>query len=183
MINYEAVIERYYPQDNALRRLLLKHSRQVAQRALQIARQHPELQADLRFLEEGAMLHDIGVFRCHAPSIHCEGIEPYLRHGLIGGQLLRNAGLPDHARVCERHTGTGLTAEEIREQHLPLPPADYVPETIEEQIICYADKFYSKSNPDRVATVEDVVASLQKFGSKGVDKFRAWAEKFEADPQ
>ncbi len=183
MINYEAVIERYYPQDNALRRLLLKHSRQVAQRALQIARQHPELQADLRFLEEGAMLHDIGVFRCHAPSIHCEGIEPYLRHGLIGGQLLREAGLPDHARVCERHTGTGLTAEEIREQHLPLPPADYVPETIEEQIICYADKFYSKSTPDRVATVDDVVASLQKFGSKGVDKFRAWAEKFETDPQ
>ncbi len=183
MIDYQAVIERYYPQDNALRRLLLQHSRQVAQRALQIARAHPELHADLRFLEEGAMLHDIGVFRCYAPSIHCEGTEPYLRHGLIGGQLLREAGLPDHARVCERHTGTGLTTEEIREQHLPLPPADYVPETIEEQIICYADKFYSKSRPDRVATVDEVIASLRKFGSKGVDKFKTWAEKFEADPQ
>ncbi len=183
MIDYQAVIERYYPQDNALRRLLLLHSRQVAQRALQIARAHPELHADLRFLEEGAMLHDIGVFRCYAPSIHCEGTEPYLRHGLIGGQLLREAGLPDHARVCERHTGTGLTTEEIREQHLPLPPADYVPETIEEQIICYADKFYSKSRPDRVATVDEVIASLRKFGSKGVDKFKTWAEKFEADPQ
>ena len=183
MIDYQAVIERYYPQDNALRRLLLQHCRQVAQRALQIAWAHPELHADLRFLEEGAMLHDIGVFRCHAPSIHCEGTEPYLRHGLIGGQLLREAGLPNHARVCERHTGTGLTAEEIREQHLPLPPADYVPETIEEQIICYADMFYSKSNPDRVATVDEVIASLRKFGSKGVDKFKTWAEKFEADPQ
>ncbi len=182
-MDYQAVIDRYYPQDNALRRLLLKHSRQVAQRALQIAQKHPELHADLRFLEEGAMLHDIGVFRCHAPAIHCEGTEPYLRHGLIGGQLLREAGFPDHARVCERHTGTGLTAAEIREQHLPLPPADYVPETIEEQLICYADKFYSKSSPDRVATVDEVIASLRKFGSKGVDKFRMWAEKFEADPQ
>ena len=172
MIDYQTIIDKYYPQDNALRRLLLKHSRQVAQRALQIAKRHPELGADRRFLEEGAMLHDIGVFRCHAPSIYCEGTEPYLRHGLIGGQLLRKEGYPDHARVCERHTGTGLTIEEINEQHLPLPPADYVPETIEEQIICYADKFYSKSHPDRVSTVDDVIASLRKFGSKGVEKFK-----------
>lgn len=179
MIDYQKIIDKYYPQDNALRRLLLKHSRQVAQRALQIAQRHPELGADQRFLEEGAMLHDIGVFRCHAPSIYCEGTEPYLRHGLIGGQLLRKEGYPDHARVCERHTGTGLTIEEINEQHLPLPPADYVPETIEEQIICYADKFYSKSHPDRVSTVDDVIASLRKFGSKGVDKFKKWSETFE----
>lgn len=179
MIDYQTIIDKYYPQDNALRRLLLKHSRQVAQRALQIAQRHPELGADRRFLEEGAMLHDIGVFRCHAPSIYCEGTEPYLRHGLIGGQLLRKEGYPDHARVCERHTGTGLTIEEINEQHLPLPPADYVPETIEEQIICYADKFYSKSHPDRVSTVDDVIASLMKFGSKGVDKFKKWSETFE----
>ena len=92
MIDYQTIIDKYYPQDNALRRLLLKHSRQVAQRALQIAQRHPELGADRRFLEEGAMLHDIGVFRCHAPSIYCEGTEPYLRHGLIGGQLLREEG-------------------------------------------------------------------------------------------
>ena len=179
MIDYQKIIDKYYPQDNALRRLLLKHSRQVAQRALQIAQRHPELGADRRFLEEGAMLHDIGVFRCHAPSIYCEGTEPYLRHGLIGGQLLRKEGYPDHARVCERHTGTGLTIEEINEQHLQLPPADYVPETIEEQIICYADKFYSKSHPDRVSTVDDVIASLRKFSSKGVDKFKKWSETFE----
>ena len=92
---------------------------------------------------------------------------------------MREEGYPDHARVCERHTGTGLTIEEINEQHLPLPPADYVPETIEEQIICYADKFYSKSHPDRVSTVDDVIASLMKFGSKGVEKFKKWSETFE----
>ena len=118
MIDYQKIIDKYYPQDNALRRLLLKHSRQVAQRALQIAQRHPELGADRRFLEEGAMLHDIGVFRCHAPSIYCEGTEPYLRHGLIGGQLLREEGYPDHARVCERHTGTGLTIEAVSYTHL-----------------------------------------------------------------
>lgn len=178
-MDYQKIIDQYYPDDNALRRLLIRHSKQVAQRALLIAKRHPELGADERFLEEGAMLHDIGVFRCYAPSIHCEGTEPYMRHGLIGGQLLREAGYPRHARVCERHTGTGLTREEIERQQLPLPPGDYVPETIEEIIICYADKFYSKSHVNRVSTVDDVVKSLCKFGSTGVEKFKRWAEIFE----
>lgn len=178
-MDYQKIIDQYYPQDNALRRLLIRHSKQVAQRALLIAKRHPELRADEQFIEEGAMLHDIGVFRCDAPSIHCMGTEPYLRHGLIGGQLLREAGYPRHARVCERHTGTGLTREEIIAQHLPLPLGDYVPETIEEIIICYADKFYSKSHIDHVSTVDDVVKSLRKFGSTGVEKFKQWAEMFE----
>lgn len=179
MPRYQEIIDHYYPQDDALRRLLLLHSRQVADRCLDIVRRHPELPADAAFLEEAAMLHDIGVFRCHAPSIHCHGSEPYLRHGLIGGQLLREQGLPRHARVAERHTGTGLTREQIEQQHLPLPPADYVPETLEEQIICYADKFYSKSAPYRVSTVADVARSLEKFGTEGVEKFMKWAERFE----
>jgi len=179
MLPYLDVIIRYYPQDDPLRRLLLRHSRQVADRCLAIARRHPELAADEDFLEEAAMLHDIGVGRCHAPSIYCVGSEPYIRHGLIGGQLLRAEGLPRHARVAERHTGTGLTRLQIERQQLPLPPADYVPETLEEQIICYADKFHSKSAPDRVSTVDDVARSLAKFGPEGVKIFLEWADRFE----
>ena len=70
------VIYKYYPEDNALRRLLLHHSRQVADRALTIARKHPELQLDTAFLERAAMLHDIGVFLTDAPGIHCHGTQP-----------------------------------------------------------------------------------------------------------
>lgn len=178
-MDYLSVIERYYPADDELRRLLLLHSRQVADRCLEIAKRHRELPVDVQFLEEAAMLHDIGIRECNAPSICCRGIEPYIRHGLIGGEMLRREGLPRHARVCERHTGTGLTRQQIERQQLPLPAEDFVPETLEEQIVCYADKFYSKSSPDRVRTVLEAAKSLEKFGHEGVDKFLAWAKRFE----
>jgi uncharacterized protein len=126
---------------------------------------HKELPVDVQFMEEAAMLHDIGIYRCDAPGIHCHGTEPYLRHGPIGGEILRAEGFPRHARVAERHTGTGLPG--------------YEPETLEEQIICYADKFYSKSRLDRVLTVAETAQSLEKFGHEGVLKFLAWAERFE----
>ena len=99
-------------------------------------------------------------------------------HGILGGELLRSEGFYDHARICERHTGTGLTASDIRERKLPLPMGDYCPETIEEQIICYADKFYSKSHPERVRTPEQTIKSLRKYGEEGVEKFRHWHEIF-----
>ena len=141
------------------------HSRQVADRCLAIVAKHKELPVDVQFMEEAAMLHDIGIYRCDAPGIHCHGTEPYLRHGPIGGEILRAEGLPRHARVAERHTGTGLPG--------------YEPETLEEQIICYADKFYSKSRLDRVLTVAETAQSLEKFGHDGVLKFLTWAECFE----
>lgn len=125
------------------------------------------------------MLHDIGIRWCHAPGIFCEGEEPYIRHGLIGGRLLRSEGFDRHARVCERHTGTGITADQIARQQLPLPPGNYEPETLEEQLVCYADKFYSKSRPDRVLTVDEAARSLEKFGHEGVEKFLDWAKTFE----
>jgi uncharacterized protein len=164
-MDYQAIIDKYYPADNELRRVLLKHSRQVADRCLLIARKHKELPVDVQFLEEAAMLHDIGIFQCSAPSIHCEGTAPYIEHGPIGGDLLRAEGFPRHARVAERHTGTGLPG--------------YEPVTLEEQIVCYADKFYSKSNPDHVRTVLETAQSLEKFGREGVDKFLAWSRLFE----
>jgi len=178
-MNYQAIIEKYYPTDDELRRLLLKHSRQVADRCLSVASRHQELPLDLDFLEEAAMLHDIGIRWCHAPGIFCLGTEHYIRHGLIGGQILRQEGYERHARVCERHTGTGITREQIRNQRLPLPEADYTPCTLEETLICYADKFYSKSHPDRVLTVLEASESLERFGREGVEKFLAWSRMFE----
>ena len=178
-MNYQALIDKYYPDDDALRRLLIRHSRQVADRCLLICDRHPELRLDRHFLEDAAMLHDIGVRWCHAPSICCNGTEPYLLHGQIGGQLLRREGWPRHARVAECHTGTGLTREEFVRQGLPVPEADLVPEALEEQVVCYADKFYSKSSPDRVRTVVETAQSLEKFGHAGVEKFLHWAVMFE----
>lgn len=175
---WQPIIDKYYADNDALRHILMVHSRSVADMALSVARLHPELLLDEPFIEEAAMLHDIGVFLTDAPGIQCFGRESYIRHGLLGGELLRREGLPRHARVAERHTGTGLTAEAIASQHLPLPLIDLVPETMEEQVICYADKFFSKTHLERVRTPEQVLMSLGKFGEDSVRQMEAWLERF-----
>ena len=160
------------------RALLWRHSRDVADLALEIAGRHPEQKIDMQFLEEAALLHDIGVAWTDAPGIHCHGTEPYIRHGQLGAEALLKLGLPRHARVAATHTGAGITAEEVVEQHLPLPVADHLPETIEEKLICYADKFFSKSHPERRKTMEQARRSLSKFGAETVERFEALAQLF-----
>jgi uncharacterized protein len=83
-----------------------------------------------------------------------------------------------HAKVCERHTGTGLTREEIVNQNIPIPPSRYVPETIEEIVICYADKFFSKGELTRELTVDEIEKSLIKYGSDKVKIFKSWHKEF-----
>ncbi|MEE3385143.1 MAG: HD domain-containing protein [Prevotella sp.] len=177
-MDYQAIIDKYYTEDDDLRHILLVHSRSVADMALRIADRHPELDIDRQFVEEAAMLHDIGIFRCDAPGICCHGTEPYICHGRIGALLLREEGYPLHARVCERHTGAGLTLDDIVTQQLPLPRQSFLPETIEERLICYADKFFSKTRLDREKTFEQAIGSLMKFGEAGVERFRQWHQIF-----
>lgn len=174
----EEIICKYYPADDALRRLLLHHSRQVARKALAACAAHPALGLDAAFVERAAMLHDVGIFLTDAPGIHCHGREPYLLHGYLGACIMRREGDEAVARVCERHTGTGLTPERVAELNLPLPPGVYEPQTLEEQLVCYADKFFSKSHPRRERTAAQVEASLARFGQESVGLFRRWHARF-----
>ena len=133
-MNYALILHKYYEEGSALLDLLLTHSEMVADKALKVAAE-ANLDIDRGFVREAAMLHDIGIFRCDAPGILCHGSEPYIRHGVIGAELMRQEGLEAYARVCERHTGSGLTAKEIAETGMPLPPMDFLPETLEEKLI------------------------------------------------
>lgn len=178
-MDYLAIIDQYYPQKSKVRDILLTHSECVARKALQIADKHPELKLDRTFIEEAAMLHDIGIVKCDATGIECFGTEPYIKHGIIGADMLRTAGYPKHARVCERHTGAGIALQDVIDQHLPLPHQDFLPETMEEQVICYADKFYSKSHLERERTPEQALKSLERFGQEGAQRFARWMQLFE----
>ena len=178
-MNYNLLIDKYYPEDNELRHILINHSQSVARKALQIVSSHPELHLDAQFVEEAAMLHDLGIFRTDAPGIQCFGSEPYICHGRLGAEILRKEGYGRHARVCERHTGAGITCKEIIAQGLPLPHQDFLPETLEEKVICYADKFFSKTHLDREKSIEKAEKSLAKFGEDGVMRFREWERMFE----
>ncbi|MCF0159472.1 MAG: phosphohydrolase, partial [Bacteroidaceae bacterium] len=124
------------------------------------------------------MVHDIGIFLTNAPGIFCLGTEPYICHGWLGAELIRREGFPQHALVCERHTGAGLSLEQIMNQSLPVPPHDMRPVSMEEQVICYADKFFSKTHPEQEKTAERALKSLEKFGKEGVGRFRAWMGRF-----
>ena len=113
-MDYQRIIDKYYPTENKLKNILMVHSRSVADFALAVIARHPELNIDASFVEEAAMLHDIGIFQCDASGIECFGSNPYILHGRIGAELLRKESLPQHARVCERHTGAGITKEQIQ---------------------------------------------------------------------
>ena len=174
----QTLIDKYCHDNQKLRDILLTHCRQVADKALSIAKNHLELNIDLDFLVNAAMIHDIGIVKTNAPGIECYGTEPYICHGILGAQICIDEGIPQFAPICERHTGAGITAQEVIDQKLPLPVKDYMPETIEEKLICYADKFFSKSHLDREKTPEQVIVSLQKFGPDTVARFKTLHQLF-----
>ncbi|MEJ2200451.1 MAG: HD domain-containing protein [Desulfuromonadaceae bacterium] len=180
-MNPIALLEKYYPPDSECYRILLRHSGRVAAKALRIARQSGNREpVDREFIRQAALLHDIGICYTNAPDLGCHGELPYLAHGYKGRQLLEREGFPRHALVCERHIGVGLRAEEIRRHKLPLPIRDMLPLSVEEQIITYADLFFSKKTEeeDRERTPDRIRHSLARFGEDKVAVFDAWHARF-----
>lgn len=178
--NYmKSLLKKYCAGNEDLLKILISHGESVAAKALEIARKHPEWNIDLKFLEEAALLHDIGVVRCNAPGIYCYGTEPYICHGILGADILRAEGLEEHAKIAERHTGCGLTPTSIKERNLPLPLDKVLyPISIEEQIICFADKFFSKTHLGEEKPIERVKASLMKHDPLYIEQFDEWNIKF-----
>ncbi|KGN71348.1 HD domain-containing protein [Porphyromonas sp. COT-239 OH1446] len=173
------IIGLYYPLGSESRRILIDHSHDVTTLALEVAQRHPELEPDLAFIEEAAMLHDIGIFLTRAPKIDCYGASPYMLHGYLGAELLRHKhGLYRHAMVAERHTGSGLMPEDIRQMGLDLPEGIYYPCSVEEQIICYADKFFSKSKLGQCHSLDKVRRSMLKYGEAALERFDRLHERF-----
>ncbi|MCI9285058.1 MAG: HDIG domain-containing protein [Muribaculaceae bacterium] len=174
----QEVIDKYYPPGTPRRVIYLSHCKAVAGLAMEIAeRKNLPLKAD--DVWSAAMLHDIGIFLTDAPSIGCTGTEPYIRHGILGAELLRREGMPESwARVAERHTGAGITIEDIDTQSLPLPRRDYVPETLLERLVCYADKFYSKSGDMKRKSIDRVIASMERISQATLDRFMQLHDEF-----
>lgn len=172
------IIEKYYKKDADLYNILISHSTDVMNKALSIAKKHPELEIDTDFVREAAMLHDIGIFLTNAPSIECYGIAPYICHGYLGRELLNAEGYPLHGLVCERHTGVGISIEEIKIENLPLPHRDMRPVSIEEKVICFADCFYSKTSLGKEKSIEKIRRGLLRHSAKSLNIFDEWCIDF-----
>lgn len=177
-MNYQEIIDLYYPVGSRRRDIYLHHCRQVADKSLEIARRR-NLPLDTDEIKCAAMLHDIGIFLTDAPSIDCHGDAPYIAHGILGADLLRKAGFGEEiCHVAEHHTGAGITAGEVRAQHLPIPVRNYMPESLLERLICYADKFFSKSGEMQEKPLAVVRASLLKISSGTLERFDALDREF-----
>ncbi|MDD2271787.1 MAG: HD domain-containing protein [Desulfuromonadaceae bacterium] len=163
--------------------IVLEHSRCVAALALEVAGRLSLSEEDRLFIADAALLHDIGVCQVDAAGLGLHGGNPYIMHGVLGRAILEREGYPLHALVCERHTGVGLTCEDIVRQKLPLPQRDMCPQSLPEQIICFADLFYSKK-PGRLSErkpVERVREKLLPFGKEKVAVFDGWLVRFGAE--
>lgn len=177
-MNYQEIIDLYYPVGSRRRDIYIRHCRQVTDKALEIAARQ-NLPLTVEEIEEAAMLHDIGIFLTDADGIDCHGTEPYICHGILGAQLLREAGFAETtARVAERHTGAGISVEDIDELNLPLPRKDYMPETLLERLVCYADKFYSKSGDMKEKSLERVRNSMSRHSSATLARFEKLHSEF-----
>ncbi|MGH3377313.1 MAG: HD domain-containing protein [Actinoallomurus sp.] len=134
-----------------------------------------DLDADL--VRAGCLLHDIGVYRLYDGGRldHAR----YLRHGILGHALLRSEGFAEVlCRFCSCHTGMGISRDDVREQGLPLPVADYLAESGEERLVMYADKFHSKTEPPTFVSATTYAAQVRRFGEDKAAAFLALREHF-----
>jgi uncharacterized protein len=160
---------------------MVVHGREVADFASQVAERIGKTEpVDRTFVREAAWLHDIGIGLTAIPRLGCHGEAPYIAHGILGARLLRQAGLPRHALVCERHIGVGLSVADVEWQQLPLPRIDMRPRTVEEMIVAYADLFFSKrpAGPGGPRTVPEVRSKLGRYGAEKIAVFDSWHARF-----
>lgn len=136
------------------------------------------LGGDISLVRAGCLLHDMGVYRLYGPDGVLDEAN-YIRHGILGYELLRGEGFPEViCRFAAHHTGMGLTRDDVIRQELPLPPCDYLAETAEERLVMYADKFHSKTTPPALLTGDAYAASVRRFGEDKVAAFEAMRAVF-----
>ena len=140
---------------------IIKHCQTVAKVARLLAEEFQRRghQVDVKAVVAGALLHDIGRSRTQA-----------VRHGVEGASLVEKEGADrEVVEIVVRHVGEGIAPEEAR--RLGLPDLDYIPRTLEERIVCFADKMVDS---DRVRPFEEEVS---RFAVKSLDVMRLLALK------
>lgn len=163
--------------------ILVAHGNQVARKAIKTAEQVSHLKPDFDFLVNAAMLHDIGILQTNSPGLGCNGKHPYICHGILGHKMLDSSSVSAYGLICERHVGVGISADDVHQFNLPLPAHDMRPISIEEQLICYADNFFSKNGNNgkqaKEKSVKAILHGLERYGTDKVQRFQSWAEMFE----
>ncbi|MET1125136.1 MAG: TIGR00295 family protein [Archaeoglobaceae archaeon] len=130
-----------------------RHCIAVAELAVKIAEKVARCRdVDVELVRVGALLHDIGRAVTHDP----------FRHFLASSEILRREGVDERiVRIAERHFSAGLRAEEAAK--LGLEARDYIPKTLEEKIVSYADNLTFGS---RHGSFEDFIRRLDEIDAR-----------------
>lgn len=137
--------------ESGCRENVIRHAEAVSALAVEIAKacRKKGFEVDIQLVEIGGLLHDIGRAKTH--SVH---------HAVIGAEIAKSLGLPEQVlSIIKRHVGGGITAEEARK--LGWPRDIYVPLTLEEKIVSYADKLVEGSKRVPIeTTIEELSREL-----------------------
>jgi len=128
---------------------VIRHVEAVSALAVEIAEACKEkgYDVDLELVEIGGLLHDIGRAKTH--SVH---------HAVIGAEIAGSLHLPKPlVSIIKRHVGGGITSKEAKK--LGWPTDVYVPQTLEEKIVSYADKLIEGS---RRVPIEKTIDKLSE---------------------
>jgi uncharacterized protein len=128
---------------------VIAHCKAVSALAVKFAEacEKKGLSVDVDLVEVGALLHDIGRSKTHG-----------VNHVIVGVEIAKSLNLPESiVSIIECHVGGGITAEEAKE--LGWPVKDYLPKTLEEKLVAYADKLIEGS---RVVSIERTIEQFSK---------------------
>ncbi|MCK5413184.1 MAG: HD domain-containing protein [Candidatus Pacebacteria bacterium] len=158
--------------------IVLNHSLIVLGKSIEIInRKKLYNKIDFGLIVSGCLLHDIGIFGLKNGGLDTTKRVDYLQHGIFGGKILRKEKLFKEALIAERHIGSGLSKEYIMQNNLPLPKKDFLPITLEQKLICYADKFHSKSG--KIDTLDSIKKEMKGFGKEPLRRFLELEKLFE----
>jgi uncharacterized protein len=110
---------------------VVAHCMAVSSIALSIA-DRLKISVDRELVRQGGLFHDIGRSRTNG-----------IRHAIVGVEIAKNLGLPvELQNIIECHIGAGIRADEA--VRLGLPEKDYLPLTVEEKLVSYADNLIDR---------------------------------------
>jgi len=149
---------------------VIQHCKTVSKLAVKIAKilRKKGYAVDLNLVEIGALLHDMGRSKTH--SVH---------HAIAGAEIAKSFALPEPiVRIVERHVGAGIPEDEAKQ--LGWPKKNYLPETLEEKIVTYADK---RIEGKSMVGIEQTIAKTSKQLGKNHPanaRLKALHEEFES---
>ena len=147
---------------------VIEHCKAVAAFAVKIAEgcKRKGLEVDISLVRIGALLHDIGRAKTHDVD-----------HAIVGAQVAEDYGLsPSIQLIIERHVGGGIAKEEARK--LGFPEKSYVPVSLEERLVAYADKMVDGSTIVSIEVVIERFLLHSHIPNSSIERLMHWHREF-----